>query len=251
MIHQHVHHSTQIPFNYHVRPAQSTCLPAPQPTVTALQQSPDNTAKYHMHAKHTSHPAMNYMSSVSVTVGGDSFACVPSLVCRGRVMLLAAFACCAVSIYIPPTIAAHAVVYALPFTLHRTTCKIYLTPVAYSTWHPSMPFVLLHFYHAAHWPPHTLEQSCQSMISDIQTNHLIPPRLASSKSSQQHHSSHPLPIKRALVQCRHQHAMDDTPLVNTHTRYAKQQQTYHVVEHVVQHVLLFCTMLDATHQVQT
>jgi hypothetical protein len=43
--------------------------------------------------------AMNYMSSVSVTVGGDSFACVPSLVCRGRVTLPACFACCAVSIY--------------------------------------------------------------------------------------------------------------------------------------------------------
>jgi hypothetical protein len=42
---------------------------------------------------------MNYMSSVSVTVRGDSFACVPSLVCRGRVTLLTCFACCAVSIY--------------------------------------------------------------------------------------------------------------------------------------------------------
>jgi hypothetical protein len=43
--------------------------------------------------------AMNYMSSVSVTVGGASFVCVPSLVCRGRVTLLTCFACCAVSIY--------------------------------------------------------------------------------------------------------------------------------------------------------
>jgi hypothetical protein len=32
----------------------------------------------------------------SITVGGDSFVCVPSLVCRGRVALLACFACCAV-----------------------------------------------------------------------------------------------------------------------------------------------------------
>jgi hypothetical protein len=32
-------------------------------------------------------------------VGGDSFACVPSLVCRGRVTLLTCFACCAVYIY--------------------------------------------------------------------------------------------------------------------------------------------------------
>jgi hypothetical protein len=39
-----------------------------------------------------------YMSSVSITVGGDSFACVPSLVCRGRVTLLTSFACCAVSV---------------------------------------------------------------------------------------------------------------------------------------------------------
>jgi hypothetical protein len=43
--------------------------------------------------------AMNDMSSVSVTVGGDCFACVPSLVCRGRVTLVTCFACCAVSIH--------------------------------------------------------------------------------------------------------------------------------------------------------
>jgi N-acetylglutamate synthase-like GNAT family acetyltransferase len=32
-------------------------------------------------------------NSIDVTVGGDSFTCMPSFACRGRLLLLAYFAC--------------------------------------------------------------------------------------------------------------------------------------------------------------